>query len=636
MKRQILIIAALLFTELFLQGAETKYPVSEIPDSLKQNSKAVIRNWELTFELKSIGKGIETVSYAVTILNENGLDEAVFSRTYSQKLNRIHSIKGTIYDASGKKVENLITDKVVDHSMISGYSLYEDTRIKYFKPRTLSYPFTVEYSYVMEHDGLLEISDWKPVHNYNISVESSKFRVVCPNDITFRYLEKNIADKPKITKTDLSTTTEWSVQNIKAYDKQPFSGPLSEFSPIVYTAPNEFEMEGFRGSMESWDSFGKWIILLNSGRSTISPETSAILRDRVKDCNTDYEKARLVYKYMQDKTRYMNITIGIGGWQPIHAETVDRLGYGDCKALSNYTRSLLDAVGVKSYYALVTAGEDLEEMTESFPGNRFNHAILYVPMANDTVWLECTNQHLPFGYIGGFTDDRKALIITDDGAKIVRTTVYTAANNKKERTTQISLDPLGDAVLSIKAIYNGVHYDDKMMFYMAGTDDRKRMFLDEINLPGAILNTINYEDIRSEIPAIREEIEMDLPRYGTLTGARMLVSVVPLGRQRDIPRKVNERKSEVIIKRSTVTTDTVLIRVPEGYEVEAVPARIHLESEFGSYSLSVSVPQPGMVLCVRNIGLNKGKLPPANYNNLIEFYRKITAADNSKVSLKKI
>ena len=185
-------------------------------------------------------------------------------------------------------------------------------------------------------------------------------------------------------------------------------------------------------------------------------------------------------------------------------------------------------------------------------------------------------------------------------------------------------------------MYNGVHYDDKLMFYLAGTEDRKRMILDEINLPGALLNKINYEDIRSEIPAISEEIELDLPRYGTLTGARMLVSVVPLGRQRDIPKKVFERKSEVVIKRSTVLTDTILVRIPEGYDVEAVPRSIPIESEFGSYSLTTSVPQPGMVRCIRNLELKKGKHPPASYNNLIEFYRKIAAADNSKVSLKRI
>ena len=636
MNRQIFIIATLLFLELFLKGAEIKYPVSDIPDSLKQNAKAVIRNWEQTFEIKSIGKGVETVSYALTVLNENGLGEAVFSRAYSQKLDRIHSIKGTIFDASGKKVETLIMDKVIDQSMIAGYSLYEDSRVKYFKPRTMTYPFTVEYSYVIEHDGLLEISEWKPVIKYNISVESSRFKVVCPNEITFRYLEKNFKDNPKVTKTDLLTTTEWLARSIKAYDEQPFSGPLSEFSPVVYAAPNEFEMEGYKGDMASWDSFAKWIILLNAGRSELSPETIALLKEKVKDCNKDYDKARILYKYMQDKTRYLNITVGIGGWQPIHAETVDRLGYGDCKALSNYTRSLLDAVGVKSYYALVTAGEDAEDVTESFPNNRFNHVILCVPFPTDTLWLECTSQHHPFGYIGSFTDDRDALIITENGGRLLHTTIYSAADNRLERGIIMQLGPSGDAVLSINSMHKGTYYDDKLQFLLAGTEDRKRMILDETNIPGTLLNQFNYTEIPGEIPAINEVIDLDIPRYATISGVRMLVPVVPVGRQRDVPRKVSERKSEVIIKRSTVVTDSVVVIVPEGFEIESVPSGFSVESVFGHYSLSASVSGPGKILCIRNLELVKGKHPAVRYNELIEFYRKIAAADLSKVSLKKI
>lgn len=636
MNRPLFISLVLLFLELFLQGAENKYPVSDIPDSLKQNAKAVIRNWEQTFEIKSIGKGVETVSYAITVLNENGLREAIFSRSYSQKLDRIHSIKGTIFDASGKKVETLIMDKVVDQSMIAGYSLYEDSRIKYFKPRTMTYPFTVEYSYVIERDGLLEISEWKPVYQYNISVESSKFKVVCPNEITFRYLEKNIPNKPTVTKTDLTTSTEWSVRCIKAFDKQPYSGPLSEFSPIVYAAPNEFEMEGYKGSMSSWDSFAKWIIMLNAGRSELSSETIALLKEKVKDCKTDYEKASVIYKYMQDKTRYLNITVGIGGWQPIPAESVDRLGYGDCKALSNYTRSLLDAVGVKSYYALVTAGEDAEDMTESFPSNRFNHVIVCVPLKNDTLWLECTSQHHPFGYIGSFTDDRDALIITEDGGRLMHTTVYNAANNRLQRGIIMQLDPAGDAIMLINSMHNGVFYDDKLQFLLAGTEDRKRMILDETNIPGTLLNDFNYTEVPGKIPAINEVLDLDVPRYATISGVRMLVPVVPVGRQRDIPRKVIERKSEVVIKRSTVITDSVMVIVPEGFEIESVPSGFNIESVFGHYSLSATVTEPGKIRCIRTLELKKGKHPAVRYNELIEFYRKIAAADISKVSLKKI
>ncbi len=38
---------------------------------------------------------------------------------------------------------------------------------------------------------------------------------------------------------------------------------------------------------------------------------------------------------MQGKTHYISIQVGIGGYQPFLASDVDRLNYGDCKALVN-------------------------------------------------------------------------------------------------------------------------------------------------------------------------------------------------------------------------------------------------------------------------------------------------------------
>ena len=68
--------------------------------------------------------------------------------------------------------------------------------------------------------------------------------------------------------------------------------------------------------------------------------------------NNDTDKISALYKYMQDKVRYVSVQVGIGGWQPIEAETVDRLSCGDCKALANYMESLLDVAGIKTIILL--------------------------------------------------------------------------------------------------------------------------------------------------------------------------------------------------------------------------------------------------------------------------------------------
>src|SRR5690554_7717907 len=103
------------------------------------------------------------------------------------------------------------------------------------------------------------------------------------------------------------------------------------------------------------------------------------MRKLVENESDTRKKAEKIYKYVQDRTRYVSIQLGIGGWKPMNAKDVDRLGYGDCKALANYTKALLDAVDSPSYYSIIHNSPTKRDVTQDFVSMQGNHGILAIP-----------------------------------------------------------------------------------------------------------------------------------------------------------------------------------------------------------------------------------------------------------------
>jgi hypothetical protein len=61
------------------------------------------------------------------------------------------------------------------------------------------------------------------------------------------------------------------------------------------------------------------------------------------------------------------------------SDDVRRKGYGDCKGLTNYMKTLLDAAGIKSYYSVITSDETPLSFDPDFPKMGGNHVILMIP-----------------------------------------------------------------------------------------------------------------------------------------------------------------------------------------------------------------------------------------------------------------
>jgi hypothetical protein len=339
-----------------------------------------------------------------------------------------------------------------------------------------------------------------------------------------------------------------------------------------------------------------------------------------------------VYEYMQSKTRYVSIQLGIGGFQPFEASVVDELGYGDCKALSNYTLALLEAVGIKGNYVLIYGGSEPPPFMENFPSSQFNHAIACVPLKNDTIWLECTSQTNPFGYLGSFTGNRKALMITDNGAKVVNTARYGENENGLSRTAEVTVDVNGNAAAKVRTIHRGIEYDHMYRSSALGSnfDEQKKWVQENTDIPAFDIRSFNIKNNKVRHPSANVTLDLALNKFATVSGKRLFLNPNLMNRSSFIPPKLTERKQPVVLRNAYTHVDTINYNVPEHLYPEFLPEPVVIKSRFGQYESKFSMDQ-GKVVYIRKFIRRKGEFPPESYQEFIDFYKAVNKADQVKI-----
>lgn len=613
-------------------AADTKYPVSAIPAELRENVNVVFRHDEMVFRIVSKNKASYYVHQVITILNDKGKAYASDIVSYS-KLSKIRDINGTVYDSDGKQIKRLKNNEIVDQSSFDGYSLYSDARFKSLDLSQTTYPYTVEIEYEVEYKYLFYIPSFVLIPDEKISAEYSSYVLEFPTELKPRYKVKNTDVKPTLGKSkDGLDFIRWDFRNVKPIKFEPHGPSRENMVVSISAAPSQFEYDDYLGTMNSWDEFGKWITTLNKGRGELPESTKQKVKELTAGAGSIEEKVKILYEYLQSKTRYVSIQLGIGGYQPFEASIVDQTGYGDCKALSNYMVAMLKTIGIPSNYALIEAGPSASPMETDFPSPQFNHAIVAVPNGKDTLWLECTSQSNPFGYQGKHTGDRKALLITDKGATIANTTRYRAEDNVQRRTADVIVSTTGDAKATIKTTYTGLQYENDYLddVVNAGLDDQKKWLQNTVSIPNFDIQSFGLSQQKTKNPSAKVDLELSLRRFASVSGKRIFLTPNLMNRWTYIPEKVDGRKSNVITRSSYIDYDTIRYHLPDGIYPEYLPEPVSLKTKFGEYEASFKVDQ-GMLLYTRKLRMQKGVFPPESYQELIDFYRSMNKADHSKL-----
>jgi hypothetical protein len=571
----------------------------------------------------------QTDSITIQINNRAGDKYTNISIPYS-KLEKVSGIEAWIEESNGRVVRNLKKNEITDKSAVSDNSLYEDDFVKRFQLKHNIYPYKIIYTYQTIYKNYLTVSSWTPVIYNEIPTKIAILKTRFPKGFEYSKYATNISDF-RIDSTESNIILEWKASYLKPNEPEIYSQP-EDYQPYVLVTPTYFKY-GVEGSSKNWISYGNWQYKLLQNLDVLPEEEKKTISQLVKGISDKKEIIRILYHYLQDNTRYINVSIGIGGLRPYPASYVALNKYGDCKALTNYMKAILNYSGIESFYTTVKAARQPQDIIKSIAGQQFNHVVLAVPLDNDTIWLENTDNANPFGYMGTFTQNRDALLVSKDKSTLVRIPALKSNDNLSSYKLDFDLSATESSNVTIHSTFRGSEFELFNQLHEEYNDDEKDRILRNY-LPFDNYEVMKWELVRENRDTARIELNANLvlsklikplgnDYYLSLFPCRIPLFTIP-----------SNRKLPVKLPFPICNSDTLIYNIPVGYELKNKSDTISIKTKYGNYELKLSTIND-KIYAIKHFELYSASYSNEQYPEFYSFIKSVNEIDRMNLVLRR-
>jgi hypothetical protein len=613
-----LVRTSLFILLLFTNGVFPLYSQAKNAEILLKHTICTIDKGELSVETR----------LRIAVYNRKGEDLVTFSLPFSHP-KQIKTISGSITDKSGKTIRQLKKSEIKSTSNISDISLFENNYKKTFSLKHSSYPYTVEVNYINEFDEYYNIADWSPVYASRYKTKKAILELHVPKNFAFNLKEINIGSPPKISEDAGSKHYKWICKYDTVYEKEVYAPPLKSITSRIIITPVNFTY-GIKGKQDTWTNFGQWKYNLTEGLQELPPSEKYVVDTLLRNCKSLHEKISKLYYYLQDNTRYISVQIDIGGFRPFTATYVAEKKYGDCKALSNYMLALLKYAGIKAYYTNIYADEENPPLIPQIPSQQFNHVIVFIPLENDSIWLDCTNDYTPTGFVSSFIQDRWALVIDSNNSKLVRTPSLKESDVCSITRYNYDLKTNGRDIVKISHKARGPEYEYLLTRLNNMTGKEQVEFINWMHyyFPDKKLVHYDYSTVARDSAGIMLSVEYDISNQIRKYGNDLICEINNL----HIPdfEKPEKRKLPVWINYPRHSIDSIIYQFPDNTVSEHMPENLSISTAYGFYKLKV-VPKTNGAIIIRSFLLKRGKYSLDEYPDFYAFIKNINQAERKNI-----
>jgi len=619
--------------------------------SYDEKTKAVLLYSETNVTVISTDKVRRQVREAYKILRPEGRGVGTI-RVYLDSDRKVISLHGWCIPAQGKdfEVKDKEATEVAPPAGMGGI-LVEDFKVKVLQIPAPETGNVVGYEYEVEEDPIAQEERWG--FQEENPVRESHFSLQLPSTWEYKAYWMN---HPEVSPIQTGNNQwQWVVKDVKGirpeHEMPPWHGVAGQMILSLFPPGETSAGRGFA----KWNDTGDWYTNLVNKRLEASDGIKQKVATLTTGKATQLQKMQAIASFIQQDIRYVGIELGIGGYQPHFAAEVFQHRYGDCKDKATLTRSMLQEIGVNSYYIVINATRG--SVTDKTPPQLygFNHMIAAIklpdgmsdpslvaiyehPTLGRLLFFDPTDEVTPFGQIRGELQGNYGLLVAAKNSELVQLPEADPAKNSIERTAKLALDANGDLRGDVTEVRVGDRaWSERMRLRNVAKDSDRVKSIEDI-LGGSLstfhithASLVNFQQTDAPF-GFRYSFESE--KYAKSAGDMILLRPRVLGVKAESFLEVKEpREFPIEFAGPVLDKDSFEIALPAGYVVDDLPEPVDVDYGFASYHSKTEV-KPGAIEYTRTFEVKDLSVPAEKSEELRKFYRIIANDERSTVVLK--
>lgn len=372
----------------------------------------------------------------------NGIAEIKQTRTYSYEATRVPgvAIDYVFYDSFTHVKKATVKAKGVKpvyQSAISAGIFYDDSKVcsvtvpleEVGKPVKTHFELTRTRP---DMEPVVFLAERYPIHNGSVTISM-------PIAFKDRYdiATSNLGDNVIIERGPSDNNRDWTIT--VSYHDMPELNTPDDAPPSRYILPTIQLIGHFANPQELYST-------LHSYTTEPDPDPESVRAKALEitaGCDSDADRARAIYNWVNANIRYVAIEHGDLGHRPDHASAVLAKLYGDCKGSANLIKSMLNAAGLDGRLVWIGTERVPYDFTDIPAYSSGNHMIAALKLDGDSlIYLDGTVGLLDFGFYPHSIQGRQTIVENGDNCTIGRVPELpaTASTDSIDITVRLNAD----------------------------------------------------------------------------------------------------------------------------------------------------------------------------------------------------